>query len=117
MPDASMPGTAMPGAAMRGAGARLTFRPFADTEELLTLTSSALSGTLDVHSREDLTRMSAREAAIRDDILAEGTRILAEQDVPRIRASTDLDSVPMANAFRRAGYVTFECEIKMGWGG
>ena len=162
-----------PGVAMPDAGARLTFRPFADTEELLTLTSSALSGTLDVHSREDLTRMSAREAAIRhyesefalfssprdwwqvavrddgepvgfviparnaynaiiaylavlpehrghgyiDDILAEGTRILAEQDVPRIRASTDLDNVPMANAFRRAGYVNFEREIKMGWGG
>ncbi len=37
-----------------------------------------------------------------DDLLAEGTRILAEQDVPRIRAATDLGNVPMANAFQRA---------------
>jgi RimJ/RimL family protein N-acetyltransferase len=51
-----------------------------------------------------------------DDILAEGTRVLAGQDVPRIRASTDLGNVPMANAFRRAGYVNFEREINMTWG-
>lgn len=50
-----------------------------------------------------------------DDLLAEGTRVLAEQDVPRIRASTDLGNVPMANAFQRAGYVTFGREINMTW--
>lgn len=50
-----------------------------------------------------------------DDLLAEGTRVLAEQDVPRIRASTDLGNVPMANAFRRAGYVNFGREINMTW--
>lgn len=50
-----------------------------------------------------------------DDILAEGTRILAEQHVPRIRASTDLGNIPMANAFRRAGYINFEREINMTW--
>jgi len=51
-----------------------------------------------------------------DDILAEGTRVLAKQDVvPRIRASTDLGNVPMANAFRRAGYSNFEREITMTW--
>lgn len=50
-----------------------------------------------------------------DDILAQGTRILAEQDVPHIRASTDLGNVPMANAFQRAGYVNFEREINMTW--
>jgi hypothetical protein len=50
-----------------------------------------------------------------DDILAEGTRVLAEQDVPRIRASTDLGNVPMANAFRRAGYSDFKREINMTW--
>ncbi|MFJ9852416.1 GNAT family N-acetyltransferase [Streptomyces sp. NPDC101150] len=50
-----------------------------------------------------------------DDILAEGTRVLAEQDVPRIRASTDLGNVPMANAFRRAGYINFAREINMTW--
>jgi RimJ/RimL family protein N-acetyltransferase len=50
-----------------------------------------------------------------DDILAEGTRILAGQDAPRIRASTDLGNTPMANAFERAGYVNFEREITMTW--
>ncbi|GCD32986.1 N-acetyltransferase [Streptomyces chrestomyceticus JCM 4735] len=50
-----------------------------------------------------------------DDILAEGTRVLAEQHVPRIRAATDLGNVPMANAFRRAGYRNFQREIKMTW--
>ncbi|MGW0531445.1 GNAT family N-acetyltransferase [Streptomyces sp. NPDC003032] len=51
-----------------------------------------------------------------DDILAEGTRILAEQDAPRVRASTDLGDIPMANAFRRAGYVNFGRAINMTWG-
>lgn len=50
-----------------------------------------------------------------DDVLAEGTRILAQQDVPRIRAATDLHNTPMANAFQRAGYVNFEREINMTW--
>jgi RimJ/RimL family protein N-acetyltransferase len=50
-----------------------------------------------------------------DDILAEGTRVLAGQDVSRIGASTDLGNVPMANAFRRAGYVNFGREINMVW--
>ncbi|HEX6519094.1 MAG TPA: GNAT family N-acetyltransferase [Streptosporangiaceae bacterium] len=52
-----------------------------------------------------------------DDILAEGTRVLAEQRVPRIRASTDVGNTPMANAFQRAGYVNFEREINMSWSG
>ncbi|WP_254705956.1 GNAT family N-acetyltransferase [Streptomyces vilmorinianum] len=50
-----------------------------------------------------------------DDILVEGTRILAGQNVPRIRAATDLGNVPMANAFARAGYVTFERAINFVW--
>ena len=50
-----------------------------------------------------------------DDILAEGTRILAAQDPPRIRASTDVGNLPMAAAFRRAGYVDYEREINMIW--
>jgi GNAT superfamily N-acetyltransferase len=50
-----------------------------------------------------------------DEILAEGTRILAAQDVPRIRAATDVGNVPMAAAFARAGYVTFERQIDMTW--
>ena len=50
-----------------------------------------------------------------DDLLAEGTRILAAHDVPRIRAATDVGNVPMARAFQRAGYVNFEREIKMAW--
>lgn len=50
-----------------------------------------------------------------DDLLAAGTRILADQGVPRIRASTDLGNTPMANAFARAGYVIFERAITMTW--
>lgn len=50
-----------------------------------------------------------------NDLLAEGTRILAEQGVPRIRAATDLGNVPMANAFRRAGYVSEQHTVNMVW--
>jgi GNAT superfamily N-acetyltransferase len=50
-----------------------------------------------------------------DDILAEGTRILAAQGVPRIRASTDVGNVPMANAFARAGYVVHQRQIDLRW--
>jgi RimJ/RimL family protein N-acetyltransferase len=152
---------------------RLTFRPVRDADDLLALMTLVLDGTLDAHSRHDLTRMSARDAAVRhyedelaryasprdwwriatlpggepvgfvtparndygpiigylgvlpvhrgngyiDDILAEGTRILARQDAPRIRAATDLGNVPMARAFQRAGYVNFERSINMTWSG
>lgn len=51
-----------------------------------------------------------------NEILAEGTRILASQEVPRIRATTDVGNAPMARAFLRAGYVNFEREINMTWG-
>ncbi|MFD5516300.1 GNAT family N-acetyltransferase [Streptomyces sp. NPDC127066] len=150
---------------------RLAFRPIRDATELVALMTLVLDGTLDAHGCDDLTRMSAQEAAVKhyedelarytsprdwwriatlphgepvgfvlpahngynaiiayiavlpahrgngyiDDLLAEGTRILAEQDVPRIRASTDLGNVPMANAFQRAGYVNFGREINMTW--
>ena len=160
-----------PGTPLPEPSGRLVFRPVRDTEEILTLMTQVLDGSLDAHSRDDLTRMSAREAATRhyedelahyrsprdwwrvatlpdgepvgfvtpahndynpiigylavlprhrgngyiDDILAEGTRILSAQDVPRIRAATDLDNTPMANAFRRAGYVNFERTINMTW--
>jgi GNAT superfamily N-acetyltransferase len=50
-----------------------------------------------------------------NEILAEGTRILAAHDVPRIRASTDLGNVPMAEAFARACWVNFERSISMIW--
>ncbi|WP_406135951.1 GNAT family N-acetyltransferase [Streptomyces sp. NBC_01089] len=50
-----------------------------------------------------------------DEILAEGTRILAAEGVPRIRASTDVGNVPMARAFERAGYVNFERAVNMVW--
>ena len=49
------------------------------------------------------------------DILAEGTRVLAAQDVPYIKASTDLGNVPMAAAFHRAGWVTTGHQIDMTW--
>jgi RimJ/RimL family protein N-acetyltransferase len=51
-----------------------------------------------------------------DEILAEGTRLLAAERVPRIRASTDVGNRPMAAAFARAGYVTFGHRIDMRWG-
>jgi len=160
-----------PGTPVPPPDGRLVFRPVQDDGELLNLMTRALHGTLDAHSRDELTRMSAGEAAVRhfegelarytspkdwwqiatlpagapvgfviparndynpiiayvavlpehrghgyiDDILAEGTRILARHDVPRIRASTDLGNTPMANAFQRAGYVNFGREIKMTW--
>ncbi|MFJ9468166.1 GNAT family protein [Streptomyces caniferus] len=50
-----------------------------------------------------------------DDIRADGTRILAQQHLPRIRASTDLGNIPMANAFRAAGYINFGRAINMTW--
>ncbi|MFI5805817.1 GNAT family N-acetyltransferase [Streptomyces sp. NPDC051561] len=50
-----------------------------------------------------------------DEILAEGTRVLAAEDVPRIRAATDLANVPMAKAFARGGYVNFERALNMTW--
>lgn len=151
---------------------RLAFRPVHDAKELVALMASVMDGTLDAHGRDDLTRMSAHEAAVKhyedelarytsprdwwriatlpngepvgfvipahngynaiiayiavlpahrghgyiDGLLAEGTRVLADQDVPCIRASTDLGNVPMVNAFRRAGYANFEREINMSWG-
>ena len=49
------------------------------------------------------------------DLLAAGTSLLAAQDVPRIRAATDVGNAPMAAAFARAGYVTFERQIDMTW--
>lgn len=160
-----------PGTPLPEPSGRLVFRPVRDTEEMLALMTRVLDGTLDAHSRDDLTRLPAREAAARhyedelanyrsprdwwriatlpdgepvgfltparndynpvigylavlpehrgngyiDEILAEGTRILFAQDVPRIRAATDLGNTPMANAFQRAGYVNFERTINMTW--
>lgn len=40
---------------------------------------------------------------------------LAAQDVPRIRAATDLANIPVASAFRRLGYVNFERTINLIW--
>lgn len=150
---------------------RLAFRPIRDQEEIIALMTLVMDGTLDAHSREDLTRLSPRQAAVKhyedelaqyasprewwriatrpdgepvgfviparndynaiiayvgvvpahrgngfvDEILAEGSRVLAAQEVPRIRAATDLGNVPMARAFQRAGYVTFEHRIDMTW--
>jgi RimJ/RimL family protein N-acetyltransferase len=160
-----------PGTPVPEPDGRLKFRPVRDTEEILDLMTLTLDGTLDAHSRDDLTRFPAREAAVRHhddelarytsprdwwriatlpggepvgfviaarndynpiiayigvlpahrgngyigDILAEGTRVLARQDVPRIRAATDVGNVPMANAFQRAGYVNYERQITMTW--
>jgi RimJ/RimL family protein N-acetyltransferase len=151
---------------------RLTFRPVRSPGELIELMTLVLDGTLDAHSRDDLTRMSARQAAEEQyrteldryasphewwriatladgepvgfvipahngynpiiaylgvvpahrgkgfvhDVLAAGTGLLAAQNVPRIRAATDVGNTPMAAAFARAGYVTFERQLTMTWG-
>jgi hypothetical protein len=50
-----------------------------------------------------------------DEVLAEGTRILSAENVPRIRASTDLGNIPMAMAFERGGWDNFERTITMIW--
>jgi GNAT superfamily N-acetyltransferase len=160
-----------PGSPVPEPSGRLGFRQFHDDGEIVDLMASVLDGTLDAHGRDDLTRMSARGAAVKhyeselarfdsprgwwrvatrpdgepvgfviparnaynpiiayiavlpahrgngyiDDILSEGTRALAGEGVTRIRASTDLGNVPMANAFRLAGYVNFRREINMTW--
>jgi RimJ/RimL family protein N-acetyltransferase len=151
---------------------RLTFRPVRNQGELIELMTLVLDGTLDAHSRDDLSRMTPSQAAHEQyhseleryasphewwriatlpdgepvgfvipahngyhpiiaylgvvpahrghgyihDVLAEGTSLLAAQNVPRIRAATDVGNAPMAAAFARAGYVTFERQIDMTWG-
>jgi len=50
-----------------------------------------------------------------DDILAEGTRVLADLGVDRVRAATDVGNAPMAGAFHRAGYTTLSRVIDMTW--
>ncbi|WP_432103467.1 GNAT family N-acetyltransferase [Streptomyces sp. bgisy091] len=151
---------------------RLRFRPVTGREDLLTLMTPVMEGTLDAHGQDDLASgLSAREAAEKhydedfaglatprewwriaelpdgspvgfvvparnnyhpmisyigvlpehrghgyiDDILAEGTRVLATQGVDRIRAATDLGNVPMARSFERLGYVNFERAFNMVW--
>jgi len=150
---------------------RLTFRPVRNPGELIELMTLVLDGTLDAHSRDDLTRMSPGEAAQEQydseleryasphdwwrvatlpdgeavgfvipahngynpiiaylgvvpayrghgyvhDLLAVGTRLLAAENVPRIRAATDVGNAPMAAAFTLAGYDIFERQIDMTW--
>ncbi|MDI6102081.1 GNAT family N-acetyltransferase [Actinoplanes sp. NEAU-A12] len=153
------PGTPIPAPA-----GRLSFRAPREAGELIDLMTLVLDGSLDAHSRDELTRMTPRECAEEqyrtelemypsprdwwriatlpdgdpvgfvipahngynpiiayigvapahrghgyiDDLLAEGTRLLADQGVPRIRAATDVGNRPMAAAFARAGYDTFQ---------
>jgi RimJ/RimL family protein N-acetyltransferase len=162
----------LPGTPVAAPTRRLSFRPVTDPVELLALMTEVIDGTLDAHDRDDLTRMSPRDAAAKQyheelarytsprdwwkiaelpggepvgfvipahngysaiiaylgvvpahrgrgyiaEILAEGTRVLAAQDVPFIRASTDLGNFPMAAAFRRAGWITTGHQIDMTWG-
>jgi RimJ/RimL family protein N-acetyltransferase len=150
---------------------RLAFRAFAGDDEVLDLTTRALTGTLDAHSRVELAHASPRDVARAqfeqefakyttprewwrvavddageavgfviparnsyhhiiayvgvlpehrgngyiDGILAEGTRVLVKVGAPHIRASTDVGNLPMANAFARAGYDTFQRLINMEW--
>ncbi|UQU61626.1 GNAT family N-acetyltransferase [Couchioplanes caeruleus] len=160
-----------PGTPVPEPSGRLTFRPVTGPQELIALMADVTDGTLDAHSRADLSRMSAAESARRqydeelsrytsprewwrigclpdgrpagfvlpahngynpiiayiavvpaqrgrgyvDELLAEGTRVLAGEGVPRIRAATDLGNVPMARAFARAGYEVIERQLDMVW--
>jgi RimJ/RimL family protein N-acetyltransferase len=160
-----------PGTPVAEPNGRLAFRPVRGPGELIELMTLVLDGTLDAHSRDDLTRMTPGQAAqdqyhselerytsphdwwriatLPDgepvgfvipahngynpiiaylavvpahrghgyvhDVLAAGTSLLAAQNVPRIRAATDVGNAPMAAAFARAGYVTFERQIDMTW--
>jgi RimJ/RimL family protein N-acetyltransferase len=160
-----------PGTPVAGLSGRLAFRPVRNPGELIELMTLVLDGTLDAHSRDDLTRMTPSQAAQQQyrseleryasphewwriatlpdgepvgfvipahngynpiiaylavvpahrghgyvhDVLAAGTSLLAAQDVPRIRAATDVGNVPMAAAFAQAGYVIFERQIDMTW--
>jgi RimJ/RimL family protein N-acetyltransferase len=160
-----------PGTPAAGLSGRLSFRHVRHPGELIDLMTLVLDGTLDAHSRDDLTRMTPRQAAQEQyhhelerypsphewwriatlpggepagfvipahngyhpiiaylgvvpaqrghgyvhDLLAVGTSLLAEQNVPRIRAATDVGNTPMAAAFARAGYVIFERQIDMTW--
>jgi len=160
-----------PGTPVAELSGRLTFRPVRHPGELIELMTLVLDGTLDAHSRDDLTRMTPRQAAQEqyrgeleryasphewwriaalpdgevvgfvipahngynpiiaylavvpahrghgyvNDLLAAGTSLLAAQNVRRIRAATDVGNAPMAAAFARAGYVTFERQIDMTW--
>ena len=160
-----------PGTPVAELSGRLAFRPVRNPGELIELMTLVLDGTLDAHSRDDLTRMTRRQAAREryhdefesyasphewwriatlpdgepvgfvipahngyhpviaylgvvpahrghgyiNDVLAAGTSLLATQNVPRIRAATDVGNTPMAAAFARAGYVNFERQIDMTW--
>jgi len=160
-----------PGTHIPELSGRLTFRPVRNGGELIDLMTLVLDGTLDAHSRDDLTRMTPSQAAQEQyhneferyaspsdwwriatlpegepvgfvipahngynsiiaylgvvpahrghgyirELLAVGTSLLAAQNVPRIRAATDVGNAPTATAFAHAGYVTFERQIDMTW--
>jgi RimJ/RimL family protein N-acetyltransferase len=160
-----------PGTPVPEPSGRLVLRPVRDAGELIDLMTLVLDGTLDAHSRDDLTRMTPSQAAQEQyhneleryasphewwriatlpdgepvgfvipahngynpiiaylgvvpahrghgyihDVLAAGTSLLAAQNVSRIRAATDVGNAPMAAAFARAGYITFERQIDMTW--
>ena len=53
-----------PGTPIPEPSGRLAFRPVRDPDDLLALMTPVMDGTLDAHSRQDLTRMSARDAAV-----------------------------------------------------
>jgi ribosomal protein S18 acetylase RimI-like enzyme len=50
-----------------------------------------------------------------DDLLAHGTRVLADAGAPQVRGDTDLANTPMRAAFRRAGYVEFARRFDYSW--
>ncbi len=75
---------------------RLAFRPVRDTEEIITLMTLVLAGTLDAHSRDHLTRMSARQAAIRH----------YEEELARYRSPRDWWRIATLPDGEPVGFVT-----------
>ncbi|GAA3120784.1 hypothetical protein GCM10020001_046350 [Nonomuraea salmonea] len=79
-----------PGTPIHEPSGRLSFRPVRDENELLDLMTEVLDGTLDAHSRDDLTHMSpprGRRQALRgrDRPLHQPPRVVAGRDAARRR--------------------------------
>jgi hypothetical protein len=81
-----------PGTPVAGLSGRLIFRPVRNPGELIELMTLVLDGTLDAHSRDDLTRMtppSGRTGAVpqRTRALRQPARVVADRDAAGRRTS------------------------------
>ncbi len=81
-----------PGTPVREPSGRLAFRPVRDADELIGLLTVVLDGTLDAHSRHDLTRMTPGQAA-REQYHDELERYASPHDWWRIATLPDGEPV------------------------